>query len=405
MRTRIETKVDLRMKPRIWLISLLVLVLLLAGCQEEVVTKPDDIEPTATYDWMAGESPVPNKRMGLLRAGLTTGLQTVSPNGIYFVVKTDDLRNSYILYADHGSDTFIKLCGRSDCSHSSPDCNAYVYNGAKLTYYGGYLYVVSGDAYGDRLIRMDPDGGNHLTVMEFQEFAHEHGADLAQCELITNGICKFSLYNGKNVDGQYELEYLETYMFKLDGSMSEPRAGKSGASVWYSCGDVFYATSDSIHGNDGRSVFDWDPETNTLTYLTEHPGTAGYFGENEAYYFKDGAVRRLTYATQTEEAVIDTDLEGDYYVYCFPECLVLASREMGKETDNSLYIYNWAFELVDTVTIANPMSVRTNSMLIGETAERFILSNTYDGLPLYYINKSELGSGNVKTHKFTLPDM
>lgn len=393
------------MKARIWLIAPLILALLLGGCQNEPASKPKDIEPTATYDWMAGESPVPNERMGVLRSSLTTGLQTVSPKGIYFIVEADAARNSYILYADHGSDRFIKLCGRSDCSHSGADCNAYVYNGEKLSYYGGYLYVVSGDGGGDRLIRMDPDGANHLTVLEFQKFADEHDADFAQCTLISKGICLVDLCNWVEVNGNYTSEYVETYMYKLDGSMGEPQAVEIGAAVFYNCGDVFYSSADSIYGNDCKSIFNWNPETNTLTYLTEHPGVPGYFGEKEAYYFKDGAVRRVTYATQTEEIVIDTGLKGSYYAFSFPDCLVIASREMGKDTDNSLYIYNWAFELVDTVRVPNPYSGIPKSLLIGETAERFILSDTYDGLPLYYINKSELGTEDVKIHKFILPEM
>lgn len=110
------------MRKRVLLSILLSLILLMSGCQSEPTSRLPDIEPTATYDWMAGESPVPNVRMGILRAGLTTGLQTVSPRGVYFVAEADNARNSYILYADHGSDTFIKLCGRSDCTHSGPDC-------------------------------------------------------------------------------------------------------------------------------------------------------------------------------------------------------------------------------------------------------------------------------------------
>lgn len=39
---------------------------------------------------------------------------------------TDRNGGTYLLYNDDGSDTFIKLCGRADCTHDNPDCNAYI---------------------------------------------------------------------------------------------------------------------------------------------------------------------------------------------------------------------------------------------------------------------------------------
>ena len=133
-------------------VFIVLMALMMAGCQSEPATKMPDVEPTATYDWMAGESPVPNERIGVHRSSLANGFQTVSPQGTYFLTEVDSARNCYILYADHGSDTFVKLCGRADCLHSDPDCNAYIYAGSFLSYYNGYLYAVSGLGGGERLI-------------------------------------------------------------------------------------------------------------------------------------------------------------------------------------------------------------------------------------------------------------
>ena len=53
----------------------LIAMLLLSGCQtnggQGVVT--DATDPTAVYDWMAGESPVIPERIGLKRAGVNNG--------------------------------------------------------------------------------------------------------------------------------------------------------------------------------------------------------------------------------------------------------------------------------------------------------------------------------------------
>ena len=122
------------------LMIVLATTLLLTGCIKEGDKsapgllgnlEPDytaDIEPTATYDWMKGESPVENKRIGILRSGISSTQYAISPTGIYYLQKDfSDFSNNYIWYCDHGSYTFVKLCGRADCNHDNTDCNAYVY--------------------------------------------------------------------------------------------------------------------------------------------------------------------------------------------------------------------------------------------------------------------------------------
>ena len=89
----------------------------------------------------------------------------------------------------------------------------------------------------------------------------------------------------------------------------------------------------------------------------------------------------------------------------FPDCIVVASKEMGAGADNQIYIYNWAYELVDTIKL--PFSgIAYDQSLIAETAERLIFTNdwTYRA-PKYYIEKSELGTGNAKVYSFKLPDL
>ena len=395
------------MKIRIWLALLMAACLFLAGCQNEPATKVPDVEPVATYDWMAGESPIPNQRSGIFRACVNKADATVSPSGVYFAPELDDLEGRYILYADHGSDTFIKLCGRADCTHATPDCNAYIYAGQVISYYDGYLYAVSGVGGGVEqcdLIRMDPDGSNRVTLLDLDAFAAEHDGDYAKCHLITEGLCLFGVYYWKpKEDGSFSGVQKGYYYFKLDGSMEEPVSAKLNGLDCYNCGDVFLVYSDEAqNGGEYGSYLDWDSDTNTATYLTDHSGQPGWYGEKEAYYFKDGAICRLNYATQTEEKLVDTGLEGKYYLFSFPDCMVVASRTGG--ADDNLYIYNWAYELVDTVKGPKSNDAMQH-LLLAETAERFIFSDTWDGAPLYYINKSELGTGNAKLHSFKLPDL
>ena len=408
------------MKNRIAL--LLVAMLLLPGCQTNggQSVEADATEPTVTYDWMAGESPISPQRTGLERPGLTHADMEVTANGVYFIYDHPYMSlgktaaSPVILYADHDSDTVIKLCGRADCTHQTQDCNAYIQEGSLLTYYGGYLYALTQDSNGEedntlascKLIRMDLDGSNRVEILDVMKYAKENGYTSVSNSLITDGVCLFGMTRHEEQPDGSTLQIVESFCYPLDGSQAEP--WDVGVKGWqlYSCGDVLLTYGDAQNGGEYGGYYDWDPVTGDMTFLTDHPGAPGYFGAEEAYYFKDGAVRRLTYATQEEEILIETGLEGDYYALFFPDCIVVASDAVDDTSDRNLYIYNWTYKLVDTVEITYPCDLlMTANAIIAETAQRFILTDHLTNMPRYYIEKSELGTGNVKLHKFKLPDM
>ena len=91
----------------------------------------------------------------------------------------------------------------------------------------------------------------------------------------------------------------------------------------------------------------------------------------------------------------------------FPDCIVIGFDEMGASAgaDKQIYIYNWAYELVDTIKL--PVSgIPFHQTLIAETADRLIFTNDFTyRVPKYYIEKSELGTGNAKVYSYKLPDL
>lgn len=401
-----------------YLFIILVACLFLTGCLNSLTPSTEyipvlDVEPTATYDWMKGESPVPVQRIGVYRAGITETSHTVSPNGVYYLEtnRFDSANNgkendsTYIMYSDHGSDTFVKLCGRPDCSHNNPDCNAYVQKGSDISFYNGYLYVVSGEGSdsGDcYLMRMNPDGSNHVIIFDFAKYIKEIDADYVECAFISKGYCVFNPHKWKTTnEDTYKGISIGYQIFKLDGTIEKPKVVNNTGWLLYNCGDVFLSNQLGIlNGEEIEVYYDWNPETDTSTFLTNHPGVPGYFGKEEAYYFKEGNICRLTYKTQTEEVMVETGLEGNYYLFAFPDCMVVASR--AGQTDRNLYIYNWAFELVDIIKVSYESTSSVKFLLIAETAERFILASERYDSPAYYVNKSELGTGEVKIHPFKI---
>lgn len=411
------------MKKR-YAIILAMFIFFVAGCSdvEEGTAILDSTEPSLTYTWMAGDSPVTAHRMGVTRAGVNNADHTISPSGVYYMCATGSDAETgdmvtYLLYSDYGSDTVIKLCGRADCNHENVDCNSYFENGCNISYYNGYLYATN--SYGSKceciLYRLDTDGNNRVELYDFSQFAVEKNLDFAVCDMIDNGMCYVTLYRWIEMeydDGSKGLqgEAVDTYLYKVDGTMEVPVLMESKCGPLYHCGEVFLALMSGTQngGFNGYdfSYWDYDPETDTITYLSDHPGIAGFYGKEYGYYFRDGAVIRLNYETRDEERIIETDLSGSYYAKCFPDCIVIASKESGANADKRLYIYNWGYELVDIVSLSFlPEGLSAHRALIIETAERLILtSDSFSNIPKYYIEKSELGSGDVKVHIFNLPD-
>ena len=383
--------------------------IMLSGCQGENEVVQDQ-EPTAVhYSWMDGESPIPERRGGLFRQGLVNTAQAVSPTGVYFMERGGESKGNFILYGDHGSDTLIRLCGRADCNHNDEDCNAYLARGSALSYYNGQLYGVSGSGSDEQctLVCMNPDGSEHVTVLDILAFVREQGGDYIQQECISDGILLFDAYHWVEYDdgdpNTYAAEgtYLRPYYYRLDGSMSVPEIANLGGLPLNDIPSGFLIWGlESKTGTEYGCVLDWDPDTNTAAYLIDHPGQPGWFDRTQAFYHSDGAIHRLDIATGTTKIMAQTGLEEDYFLFAFPDCIVLTCRSKESPDSDVIHIYNWAFEKVDSVKLAYSNNAIGEDMLIAETAERFIFTDRYLGNPLYYIEKSELGTGNVQIYEF-----
>lgn len=417
------------MKKRIF--ALLLMVGLLTGCGR--IAAPDETEPAKPpvvtvpaeeqidYEWMAGESPVPNRRIGLDRGGHMSGrVQTVSDSGVYFIYNPGWILDvtppaPWILYMDHGSDTLIKLCGRPDCPHNTTDCNAFVDGAQFVHFYNGYLYILAsaptltedGENYywTNSLIRMDPDGTNRVELFDFTQFVREQGADFADCSFAEDYCYIGALTWETDPDTPVTTNWDATYLYRLDGSMEEPQLYNTPGSPLYNCGDILLAME---YEGEKETYWDLDLSTGTKTYLMDFPGRPAYCTQEAGYYFMDGKLHRFTYASGEHEILLETELTGRYDLLCFPDCFVLADDEPYSENpDLNLYIYNWDYELVDTVKIDYPCDVFSVSTLImSENPWQIILSGgNSPELPTYYIDKAELGTGNVTLHRLKMPDL
>ena len=194
------------------------------------------------------------------------------------------------------------------------------------------------------------------------------------------------------------------FYYKMDDLTADPEPMNGYFYLDDVNGSILQRVQDPDDPINSGTYYLWDPETNIATHLTDH-APLGYFNETEGYYYRDGNVCRLTYATGQEEILIETGLEGDYQAMFFPDCICVASREDGVDADKNLYFYNWAYEFLGAAAIDFPNRIDAESSILAETPERIILMDIVTFIPRYYIEKSNFGTGNIEIHKFNIPDL
>ena len=394
----------------------LLLLLSLLGCEQnrqggEEETEGTSEAPSQTYS--AGF--VPQERTGIREQYLAISGNSFecTDTGVYFMCQ-DMQGNSFLLYGDHGSDTLVKLCGRPDCDHTGQDCNAYFpQSGSSVCYYDGYLYVTTIGG-GAKLYRMNPDGSDRVEVMDSKSVNPGSGYTGTSDVMAWNGIFSFSLFR---VDEEGN-EQTKSYYYLLDGSMDEVQEIDSGIG-WLSDGQQCITAGQAQSGVAGqRGLYLWDPHTNSSTYLVDVPLTGtGYWGVETSYYMQKGVVYQQDYADGSSQAVFDTGLKGECRLSCTPDYIIVSEHiptesELAEEPEleatskvPTLYIYSWDFELLEQVEMPHSVKIWTDLMLCGETEDRLILAAQFLGVPEYYIEKSDIGTGNVEIHPYQLPDL
>lgn len=370
--------------------ALILCAALLAGCAGTSLPTDSAGEhiQQIQYDWMVGESPVSPDRTGGRNNGIEqkcNGFECTE-TGCYWMCGP-----GILLYSDHGSDDVILLCGRPDCPHSNMACNAYFMSGSNVCWYDGYLYVVRDTD----LIRLDPDGGNRVTVLSPTDVTNSGGKGFWN-PIIWNDTYSISLVSLDENGAQVQ----EQFYANLDGDLSsmQPMPMCTPAQT---DGEQYI-----VMDPERQYLQHWDQETGELTDLTPAVGRS-FYGAEECWYIEDGIVYRNVYTNGQPEAMLDTGLSGGLALLCFNDCFVVvnyAPMNGGTITEQILRFFNWNMEPVGELKLNYPGALTPYIPICGETAERFYLSDNMDNVPRYYIEKSDLGTGEIKLHHMTLPE-
>ena len=384
------------------IIAMLLCVLLVSGCASGVTETTAPSEPE-----YIGSSPVPNIRTGIYsQTGAGNDIE-VTDSGIY-VLCNAGFGRSYLLYADHGSDTFVKLCVRPDCEHSNRQCNAYFESSSGLYYDGSHLFVGEQSASVVKVYQLDPDGGNRTVVMDNADA--RNGYRYSSSVTIRNGVCTFSL--GKLENGN---ETETAFYYKLDGSMEQPEQALAGYSFSYDDGRNILMVGPGKHAEQFQSGrYLWEPDTNTAQWIVDQPERYyGYVSVNGIYYMDGGQLCFRPAGTEEQEVLFDTGLDGEYELEAYPDFFVVRDtvlwwkegREEASLDGQTLRFYTWDFEYLGACEIDYPVdgSRVYEKIITGETKDRLYLAAYERGVPQYYIDKSDFG-GEIIIHPLELPE-
>ena len=161
------------MKKNKLLLGLLLLLFLGVGCDRT----PGDATKTGGSVG-SGESSVMMEQP----FNLFCGSMAETPEGYYY------LRDTFVYYCPRGESRFVPLCGKPNCTHNDPNCNAFVSLGSPLELYDGMLYIdVGPDEDALSFVKMKLDGTEHETVSTDLKAYGLNGSDYSFSSYLPHG--------------------------------------------------------------------------------------------------------------------------------------------------------------------------------------------------------------------------
>ena len=128
-------------------------VLLFAGCDKTPEAATDETSSAEPYVLQVAPE---DRNQAIIYENFVE-----TPEGYYYGWE------KLIYFCPRGGDKFYPLCGKPNCKHDSPDCNAW-FHGDLFGYYNGSLYAVNRNLEFSKLAveKMNLDGTDHQVVAE-----------------------------------------------------------------------------------------------------------------------------------------------------------------------------------------------------------------------------------------------
>ena len=395
-------------------------------------------------------------RTGILRQGISGQFKSYecTDERVYFMVNVDGRNMLYSM--KHDESVLVPLCPSDGCSHADLSCSAYYGTNGNVCFYDDALFVSSGT----KLYRMNPDGTDRMVLydIEHDEDLMDEGYTAITDPKLWNGMFTFNMVSTR-WDDEALMMMLWTdlhlqigtevpYFFKLDGSMGKAQemgwvSGEIGGTpiAMYNDGNNFIVRSqgqgEEKQGyylstwNPWNGTFDWFADV-TPIWLEEYTpampdgGTPirawgkfaeaygeGYWGKDYAIYLRtteedrratNSAVCKLDYASGKTQVLMELGMEGNWRLCCFPDCFVLIQTMNNTKRlpdPPRMLIYNWDMQPLADDLIELDLNILPQDLICGETENRIYLAAGFNGVPEYYIEKTELTGGDISLHPLT----
>ena len=346
-------------------------------------------------------------------------------NGVYFnatqmhaFYNVDEsptsIGGTFLFFADHNSDTFIKLCGRPDCSHDTDQCNAFSGDSMDITYYDGHLYYTSMNLVSSSIMatlyRTDLNGGNRVKILDVPYFNDKTYISCLTPKFM-NGVLMIGMLYMDTDTGSAGIDW---YYSKLDKGMVKLKS--TSTALCWADGEAFlhgtYTNDENGNPLEWR-LMQWDPDTDTEWVVNTISGVDDvnaivlntYWGEKCGLCHRDGKIYKINYPNTEMEVLFETGVSGNQADF-YPDCIAVWEKsdyQTGKR--GTLHFFDYDGNKLGQVLLDIPSDF-DGLPTLGETRDRiFVRGTNMLTIPSHYIDKSEFGTGEITLHKLEYPDL
>jgi len=380
-------------------ISILLIIALIAVCLASC-NKPLPLESnpintgneSSFIGYLNTDNLKPESYYTSFKQGITIGKYLETPYGAYYCSF-----DGYLYYSEKGNTKYIRLCNKPDCNHNSMDCNAYISRSAiGIGYYDNKIYY----AVWNNIYCMDMDGSNHKRVKTLYEvydsnFGFFHNGYFYY--VITKGGCLGAIGNDDN----------NLYRAKVDDDSKPEIVLTNDAilkiSLFMIDDDNIYIIANIPDNSKFVSLYSYSTISKSWSELSDAFGgpSAYYIIDDTGYcYINNKGFYEIDIDTKEMKQMKALEFENEgicsalYYLdYIY---LIHYTNEPFNFLNQILYIYDWDYNLIDSVEFDK---VYGTGGFVGDVDGYIIFTSNFDVKPEYYIDKSEIGTGNLMFHK------
>ncbi|MBQ1409753.1 MAG: hypothetical protein IIY94_00540 [Oscillospiraceae bacterium] len=298
----------------------------------------------------------------------------------------------FIYFCPRGEATWYPLCNKPNCQHKDKNCNAYI--GGYFGYYDGALYTTDDRMGSIDVVKMNLDGTDHQVV--------------ANVKLKQRGGYEWMFHHGKFLlrsnNFNFQIEEMPDYLIILDladGSQTEPLDEYLQTEKLPTFFDYYYKEKVFGYGqNNDPSLTEFDMATGEIKKRDIGNITGFYATDSILYYYlpKENEVD----GKKLEAGFWEYDLESETAKYCglpaediawisYDEDYIYAGTSVNPEEDEVLYILSRDYKVIDRIELEKGCNYAAAA-----SDRLYFATNNLTKLENYYVDKSQIGSGNLQ---------